>query len=111
MLQSREVTFASLSHLVLAADLHLDYTEIDDESLFIFARSARNLNFLSVIGCTVTDKGVSQITCSCKKLEYLRKGSSDDKMTSVLSLAAISRESNSLKYINAQNIIYHLNSI
>ncbi|CAC5403233.1 unnamed protein product [Mytilus coruscus] len=84
--------------------LHLDYTEIDDESLFIIARCTHNLNFLSVIGCTVTDKGVSQITYSCKKLEYLRMGSSDDKMTSVLSLAAISRESNSLKYINAQNI-------
>ncbi|XP_063409360.1 F-box/LRR-repeat protein 20-like [Mytilus trossulus] len=84
--------------------LHLDYTEIDDESLFIIAKCARNLNFFSVIGCTVTDKGVSQITSSCKKLEYLRMGSSDDKMTSVLSLTAISRESNSLKYINAQNI-------
>ncbi|CAC5367577.1 unnamed protein product [Mytilus coruscus] len=84
--------------------LQLDYTEIDDESLFIIARCANNLNFLSVIGCTVTNKGVSQITYSCEKLEYLRMGSSDDKMTSVLSLAAISRESNSLKYINAQNI-------
>ncbi|XP_052083075.1 F-box/LRR-repeat protein 7-like [Mytilus californianus] len=84
--------------------LHLDYTEIDDESLFIIAKCAQNLNFISIIGCTVTDKGVFQITFSCKKIEYLRMGSSDDKMTSVLSLAAISRESNSLKYINAQNI-------
>ncbi|XP_052072909.1 F-box/LRR-repeat protein 14-like [Mytilus californianus] len=80
--------------------LHLDSTDIDDDSLLIISKNAPNLNSVSIIGCkSPTEKGILIFTSSCRKLEYFRMGSSYQK----LSLYAISRECSALMYIDARS--------
>ncbi|XP_071178224.1 F-box/LRR-repeat protein 2-like [Mytilus edulis] len=78
--------------------LHLDETDINDDSLLIISKNAPNLNSVSIFGCKATDKGILILTSSCRKLEYFRMGNCLQK----LSLYAISNECSTLMYIEAR---------
>ncbi|GAU28312.1 hypothetical protein TSUD_256400 [Trifolium subterraneum] len=53
--------------------LNLSYTNVDDETLYVFSKSCRGLLQLSPKGCTkVTEKGMKRVMENCRQLRLIK---------------------------------------
>lgn len=104
-------SFREMPLLTNLHQLHLDYTEIDDESLILISQNAPNLTFLSVMACDdISNRGIHVVTTCCKRLEYLRIGGGEQSVTSKLSVSSISHVCTTLKYLGSQ-FTYNLSRV
>ena len=104
-------SFREMPLLTNLHQLHLDYTEIDDESLKHISQNAPNLTFLSVLACDgISNRGIHVVTTCCKRLEYLRIGGGEQSVTSKLSLSSIAHDCTTLKYLASQ-FTYNLSRV